>query len=216
MNSRMPAVLLVLATAFSPSGCASGNVNYAPPSFGAAPASNVKIIDAPRDSVWKASVPELSKQFFVINNVDKSSGLINISYSGDPEKYVNCGNIVSNVKNLRGARTYSFPGSRAHQQYEIMTGSNLYGVDRQVSLEGRMNLVFEDVAPNKTKVTANTRYVLSRRIITTRVGTDRSENYSDNASFNTGGSGTFPATSAGSTTCVPTGALETEALAAVK
>ena len=30
-------------------------------------------------------------QFFVSNNLAKSTGLVNLSYSGVPEKYLDCG-----------------------------------------------------------------------------------------------------------------------------
>lgn len=103
-------------------GCA-GKVDYIRPTMQATPGQNVKLIQKPRDAVWAASVPALSKQFFVINNLDKSSGLINLSYSGDPEKYIDCGRITSFVKNAQGERTYDFAGAKAQQSYEIMNPS---------------------------------------------------------------------------------------------
>jgi hypothetical protein len=132
-------------------GCA-GKLDYARPS--APPTvSNAKTIEKPRDTVWNASVPELGKQFFVINNLDKSSGLINVSYNGDPENYIDCGRITSYVKNARGERTYDFPGARAQQSYEVMNANGLFFVERKMSLEGRVNLVFEEMGPDVTKVT---------------------------------------------------------------
>ena len=72
------AILLVAVSLVA--GCA-GKLDYVRPTTPAAASTNYKIIDKPREAVWNASVPELGKQFFVINNLDKSSGLINISYS---------------------------------------------------------------------------------------------------------------------------------------
>src|SRR5262245_21227292 len=75
---KMRALFAVCIVAFV-AGC-SGKMDYVRPS--ASPvASNSKTIAKPRDIVWNASIPELSKQFFVINNMDKSSGLINMSYT---------------------------------------------------------------------------------------------------------------------------------------
>ena len=85
--------LLLVAILLSVAACA-GKIDYVRPTSQLAPAANVKTIDRPREAVWNTSVPELSKQFFVINNLDKSSGLMNISYTGDPERYIDCGRIT--------------------------------------------------------------------------------------------------------------------------
>ena len=114
MKNAVPLVALLFLA-----GCA-GKLDYVRPSTAPGSANNTKIIDKPREAVWNSSVPELGKQFFVINNLDKSSGLINVSYNGDPEKYIDCGRVTSYVKNARGERTYDFPASKANQQYEVM------------------------------------------------------------------------------------------------
>jgi hypothetical protein len=194
-------------------GCA-GKVDYIRPNTQTV-GSNVKVIDKPRDAVWNAAVPELGKRFFVINNLDKSSGLINISYSGDPEKYIDCGRITSYVKNARGERTYNFPGAKAQQSYEVMTNL-LFFVDRRMSLDGRVNLIFEEVSPTQTRVTASTRYVV-KKDITVRDVEGRTRSASDSLSFNTGGSAAFPAQPDGrATECAATGAIERDILSVLQ
>lgn len=195
-------------------GCA-GKIDYVRPSTPIA-TNNSKIVNKSKDEVWNSAVPALGKQFFVINNLDKSSGLINVSYSGDPEKYVDCGSVSSYVKNARGERTYAFPAASKAQTYEVMQGGLLYQVSRKMEVEGRVNLIFEDTGDNKTKVTANTRYLVKRDITSTQHGgpTGRS---SDSISFNSGSSSAFPATADGrATECVSTGALEAAILSAVQ
>lgn len=197
-------------------GCA-GKIEYARPSTSLGPAHNSKTIDRPREAVWNSSVPELGKQFFVINNLDKSSGLINISYSGDPERYVDCGRVRSYVKNARGERTYDFPASKASQQYEVMNDRGLFFVNRKLSLEGRVNLVFEEVGPNQTRVTANTRYVVTRQLSVTTPSVAIPQSSTDSISFNGGASGAFSTNGAGpNTECVSTGDLEREILSVIK
>lgn len=210
----MRVIASLLAVVFV-SGCA-GKLDYVRPNISDAPSTNYKVIDKPREAVWNASVPELGKQFFVINNLDKSSGLINISYSGDPEKYIDCGRITSYVKNLAGERTYDFPGAKAQQSYEVMNGNGLFMVERKMSVEGRVNLVFEEVSPNQTKVTANTRYVVQRQQ-TVRGSNNFSRSASESISFNSGRSSAFPANADGRTSeCMANGALEDEILSAIK
>lgn len=197
------------------SGCA-GKLDYVRPTPPASASVNYKIIDRPREAVWNTSVPELGKQFFVINNLDKSSGLINISYSGDPEKYIDCGRITSYVMNARGERTYNFAGAKAQQTYEIMNANGLFILDRKMSLDGRVNLIFEELTPNRTKVTANTRYVVQRQSTVRNAATNFPQSSSDSISFNSGGSASFSNSDGRTTDCLATGALESEVLSAVK
>lgn len=51
-----------------------------------------KTINKPVNEVWDSLVKNMAKSFFVINNIDKESRIINISYSSEkPEDYVDCG-----------------------------------------------------------------------------------------------------------------------------
>jgi hypothetical protein len=178
----------------------------------------VKVIDRPREAVWNASIPELGKQFFVINNLGKSSGLINISYNGDPEKYIDCGRITSFVKNAQGERTYDFSGAKGQQSYEVMNqGVGLFFIDRKMSLEGRVNLVFEEVSPNQTRVTANTRYMVQRHQTVRSAVNNIPQSRTDNISFNSGSGASFPAGSDGrAAECVANGTLEREILSVIR
>jgi hypothetical protein len=202
-------LLLVLICA----GCA-GSLNYYPPTINNKPNPSI-IIDQNRDTVWKKMVPALGKHFFVINNIDKSSGLINISYSGNPEVYIDCGRIVSKVSNLQGERTYDFPAARANQQYEIMK-TNLYILNREMSLEGRMNLIFEEIGEDKTQVTAYTKYVVSKKVTVRNTGGGISQNFANSVSFNSDGIGTFPTGDGRETVCRPNGKFESDVLMLAK
>ena len=209
--------MLLTIAVLSLTACA-GKMDYVRPSSQVAPSSNVKSVERTRDAVWAASIPELSKQFFVINNLDKSSGLMNISYTGDPERYIDCGRITSFVKNANGERTYDFAGAKAQQRYEVMLPSaGLFFLDRRMSVEGRVNLIFEESGANVTRVTANTRYVVTRTQVIQRAGNNIPQNLSDSISFNSGGGASFPVNTQGQTAeCVATGALEREILSAIK
>lgn len=207
------ATLLIL---FLLSGC-SRKQDYVRPSIQPGAANNFKIIDKPREVVWNSTVPALGKQFFVINNLEKSSGLINVSYSGNPEKYIDCGRVTSYVKNGRGERTYDFLGASPQQRYEVMQGSMLFDVNRRLSLEGRVNLIFEEVTPNQTRVTASTRYVVQRQVTAIGASNRIPQTSTDSISFNSGSSSAFPSNRNGQATeCAATGALEREILAAIQ
>jgi hypothetical protein len=208
---------VALLTPLLLTACA-GKFEYLRPNSYALAESNIKTIERPREAVWTSSVPELGKQYFVINNLDKSSGFINVSYAGDPERYVDCGRLTSYVKNAQGERTYDFAGSKAQQSYEIMDpSSNLFFIDRRMNLEGRVNLIFEEVGSNATRVTVNVRYVISRTQIARRAGNNVTENRNDTISFNSGEGASFPANLRGQALeCVSTGVLEREILSFIK
>lgn len=202
----MKAVRLCISTVGATlllAGCA-GKVVYTPPSMTQI-SPTTKIIDQPIDSVWARAVPALSKQFFVINNLDKASGLINVSYSGDPSSYVDCGMISSHVQNARGSRDYVFNGASPYQEYEVMESGQLYFLRRRMALEGRINVVFESLGPTSTRVTANTKYVLTKTV-DVRNTTGHSNHGSDMVSFNSGSTVAFPGPF--TLECRATGALE--------
>lgn len=209
-------ILFTILSTLVLSACA-GKIDYIRPTTEPQSGANTKVVDRPRDSVWATSVPELSKQFFVINNLDKVSGLINISYGGDPQRYIDCGRITSYVKNARGERAYDFPGAIAQQAYEVMYPNGLFFIDRRMNIEGRVNVIFEDIEANRTKITVNTRYVVTRSQTIRSAANSGTQTGTDTISFNTGGRASFPANPQGQyPECIATGALETELLSAIR
>lgn len=195
-------------------GCMAGKVDLLPP-ITQPRLDNFLVVEKPFEAVWSAAVPALGKEFFIINNLDKASGFINISYAGDPEAYIDCGRIVSYVKNARGERTYDFPGASAEQVYEVMEAPHLYFVNRKMAIDGRMNLVFEQMTPTRTRVTANVRYIITRSGQIRDVnGNARSDSHS--ISFNSGSGASFPAAQDGrATKCVATGKFERQVLSLI-
>lgn len=206
--------LMILGLGVFLGGCA-GQVAYIPPT-NQLPGTNEKIVNKSFDEVWKTTIPALGKNFFVINNLDKDSGLVNVSYSGDPEKYVDCGVIDSKVSNMRGKREYRFPAAKADQAYEIMSQGQLYYLQRKMNLEGRVNLVVQSVEKNKTQVTANIKYVVTRQLRVAAAAGGFPQTFSDTISFGANSGAHFSAgeQSAG-TYCVANGHLEREILGIV-
>ena len=123
----------------------SGKEEYVPPVTSSIPA-NSRVIDLPKDQVWASLIPKMSATFFVINTIDKASGLISVSYSGDPMTYIDCGSVHVTVTNARGERHYDFPAASAENRYEEMPSGVLLFVDRRMALEGRVNVIVEEVS----------------------------------------------------------------------
>jgi len=200
--------LLLLPLILS-AGCAHSYKYTKPASF--YNIENSIIIDKPKDEVWAKLVSSLSETFFVINNIDKESGLINVSYSGTPENFVDCGEISSYIQNLAGERHYCFPAAKSYQEYEIW-GDTLTPVKRKMELEGRVNILVESVNSEKTKVSVHTKYALTKTVsmLVTKYGGYSSystwETMSDSVSFTTMDKvGVF---SSGGTECRCNGNLE--------
>lgn len=166
-------------------GCASSKFTYTPlkenPTI-----QNSIIVNQSKNVVWKKLIQGLGTNFFVINNLDKESGLINVSYSGDPELYVDGGEIHYYFSNARGERNYTFPASRKFAQYETMVNGKYAALTRNLSLEGRINILVNEIDSLQTSVTVNTKYILTLDIM----GQDAVGNpflpYSEVFSFNTG------------------------------
>ncbi len=126
---------------------------------------NEKVVVSDFDKVWDDLVADLSKTFYVINNIDKQSRLLNVSFriTDSISDYVDCG--ISDKK-------FSLASKQLDSRYKVADASSYFysaevqtnipntiyfEVFRQPSLEGRANIY---VAPSEqgTKVSVNTRY----------------------------------------------------------
>jgi hypothetical protein len=191
--------LVLIAAMFSFVGCST--ISYSPPEARSVK-ENIVTLPVARDPFWKDFVSQLSGEFFVINNLDKETGLINVSYSGDPERFVDCGRV-------RISDEREFPASRGAQSYRQWSALKEYRIDRQMQLDGRMNIIVQELASKNTQLTINTRYIVSRRMTTTDSSGGLTSNTNDSATFNYGQDGTFPSLAdSSSLVCRSTGALE--------
>lgn len=114
MNKSVVAFLLLGLSA-----CA-GKLEYTPPIGNGNVVTQISV-DKSKTELWDSVIASLSKDFFVINNIEKDSGFINVSYSGAPSSFIDCGEISSYVKNAAGERTYRFGGEKENQIYELTT-----------------------------------------------------------------------------------------------
>jgi len=122
------------------------------------------------DVIWDRLVKRLASSYFVINNIEKSSRIINLSFSSDtPELYVDCGNShrtfcrnadeedynynVASSSKYKMASQFGFNGNAQH----------IYYIDRQTHLNGRANIY---IAPTEhgTIVSVNCRFVLEIKV----------------------------------------------------
>jgi len=138
--------------------------------------TNEKYFDKDPSLVWDKLVRELSKSFYMINNIDKESRIINVSYnSNNVCNYVDCGSVHVDVKkgsvNKFGQDSYDFKICESNSYISESSAPNQSGIKspivcsnrRKPNLEGRMNIY---LAPegNGTLVTVNSRFILDIKL----------------------------------------------------
>lgn len=151
-------------------GCATSgrsNFSYVPPSTRVGPPTSETLVHESFDAVWDRLVGRLATGFFVINNIDKASRLINVSYSSDaPGDFVDCGQSTRQFSFKDESQTYTYQVAdsstfKTAATWGPMRNLPLVGqISRRTSVEGRINLYVAPVSQAATKVTANVKYVL--------------------------------------------------------
>ena len=154
--------LLVLVVSLVCAGCAAQrSETYSGPQ--ARQVESQIVLDQPFEETWDTLVRNLSKDFFVINNIEKASRIINVSFSTDnPEDFVDCG---------RSARQYTSPlgGQIQHYNYDsaadtqFMTATDdgfPWLMVRKTEMDGRAN-IYVAPADKDTELSVNVRYILT-------------------------------------------------------
>jgi hypothetical protein len=211
---RIPYIVVILTLAVFSVSCISGKNDYSPPLQMLSKQGKPSIvIDKPKDEVWKTLIKNIGTSFFVINNMDKESGFINLSYSGgDICNYLDCGNITSEITNARGTRTYNFPACADNKQYEVYDPNQMaiFNIERTMKLEGRINIVVQEEETNKIGMIVNIRYIVTKGLNYLNY---RYQPKTDTINFDSNESGIFPRVK---TECRSTGNLEQKILDLVK
>ncbi len=205
---RVRSIAAMLAVVVLSAAC-GGRFEYAPPA-GVETATLSRIVAKTTDDVWREAAAGSVQGRFVVNDADRRAGVITLTYSGDPERYVDCGSVTSYVKNVRGERTYRFPAAAAAVDYELMTGKEIVSIARQMALDARIVVTAAPVGITETRLTARAQYTLSRtmHIRDTQGGV---QTFAHLTRFTSDQDGTCP----GAVGCRATGALEADVLAAL-
>lgn len=162
-------------------------------------------VDMPKSELWSLLINKISNDFFVINNIDKDSGLINLSYETDSTKNINCGTLTygdgENAERRKASsRLIKIPFNGPFAGSAIRTY-------RSMGMSGRINVFVEEIEKSKTKVKVNVRYEIVKRF--ERSG---SRSSSSRVTMNSNGKAVFNS----GTICYPTGKLEQRILDLIK
>jgi len=169
-NFKKPIIyFMIIGVLFLFSGCTklgTNSLKYEKPLSTNLPNNN-KIINKPFDKVWDNLVSELATSFFVINNIDKESRIINISFhSNTPNQFVDCGKTTRNFSFNKQTETYSYDTAESSSfkhagkwgPYQNLP--SVLDLNRKVSLDGRINIYIAPLDENTTKISVNVKYIL--------------------------------------------------------
>lgn len=156
-------ILILFLSACATPGTSS--FNYSVPNSGGQIQNSI-VVDEDFEAVWDRLVGRLATGFFVINNIDKSSRLINVSFSSDnPEEYIDCGISTRSYKYKDESQTYRYKVAqdstykRAGSWGQMDTLPWTQEVYRDASLDGRINIYVAPMSGKGTQVSVNAKYL---------------------------------------------------------
>jgi hypothetical protein len=127
-------------------------------------------INQPYSQVWDKLVRDLSKSFYVINNIDKESRIINLSFSTQsPTDYVDCGETHRTYTQGEKIDNYDYNVAES-SEFKVASKTQQHPsfsyyaiVKHNTSLEGRANIYLAPLESDKTQTTVavNSRYILT-------------------------------------------------------
>ena len=195
--------------AFIISGCAISHVNYLPPEPTKQTAATITVKKS-ADDIWQSAISTLGSNFFVINNLEKDSGFINVSYSADPEKYCDCG-VYNTDYSFQLTEKLTFQGAKSRQDYwTVIPWPDRRCVKnrRTMALDGRINILIKDRSASECDILVNSRYQVTESIQSRIADNTLYRSDSETIVFDSGNAGEFSS----GTVCRPNGRLEKELL----
>ncbi len=121
---------------------------YVPPNIDDTNFKNSVITNKNIDETWASIIDFLSDSFFKIDNIEKDSGLLTLSFgSKEPENFIDCGDFEY---------TLFFTGEEFKGSYIDYAKSGLLAV-----LEAKMNINIQKINNESSKISINTNYTYS-------------------------------------------------------
>lgn len=186
----------------------SGRFEYVRPVTVEAP-TRFRLVARGVEEVWLQASTISTQHPLTLDGLDTNTGVINLTYSGDPERYVDCGHITSQVTNIRGERIYQFAAGAAAVDYELMTGTEIVSIARRMVLEARIVVTAIPIGRKETQLSVNAQYSLSRTMHV-RDAQGSVQTISHLTRFASDQDGIFP----GAVVCRARGTLEADVLSA--
>ena len=146
--SSLVMTILLLSCAVEKKKLTENVGKYVPPNIDDTNFKNSLITNKNFDDTWISVIDFVNDSFFNIENIDKDSGLIMLSFGlKEPENFIDCGDFEY---------TLFFTGEKFKGSYIEYAKSGLLAV-----LEAKMNINIQKIDNEFTKVSINTNYTFS-------------------------------------------------------
>jgi len=205
--------IIVLITIIIFGGCAKSQLTYTMPEN----IENIKIqttkeVIGDYNKIWSTLIRNLSDTSFSVNNIEKDSGFINISFSSNnPNEFIDCGKWSGFFENMQTKEIYNFDA--ADNANFLSLGDGVIRVNRVTELNGRINLSLQKIDNQKSMLKVNVRYVFTGKDYQTFLAYSYRNNISTwDITFD---SKTIGKNKLGQTTCKSIGTLEKKLLSLV-
>lgn len=152
--------MLIALYGLCASACADKvNVDIAPPQT--YDFQDSKIYNYSYDRVWDAVVKAVGSSYFVLENIEKDSGILSLSFSSQqPKNYIDCGHIREYGTIQMEKYELEYDGADSSVLRRV---ANPQGIPctahRALSLSGKSNILVSKISKNKTQVMIRTRYI---------------------------------------------------------
>jgi hypothetical protein len=151
-------VILLLAGVMACAAPERPELDYVPPSGQPAPTRSAFVRQQPW-LVWGNILDHLQQQGASVSAADELAGTIMVSYSGDPEPYVDCGWIVT----YEDDEFERVPAARSEASFLRRREGDVVALERDLSLDARMTVQVEPSGEDAV-VRADSTYVLTKTI----------------------------------------------------
>jgi len=162
------------------------------------------VINKGKDAVWNKLLQGVAEKFFSINNIEKDSGFINLSFRADnAELYVNCGDYVVINKKIPVADCSISKHGRYSSGIWVFKSC-------ETDVDGRVNILIQEISKNKSFIFVDIRFVV-------RHSTNLWNSWNGSSMYNNAEI-VFDSNNTGTNngiTCVSTGVLEKEVLSII-
>lgn len=161
MKKTLLGCLLAMCVALG-GGCSINKISMdmtSPPEYDI---QETKIYRKPYDKVWKAVVESIGSSYFVLENIEKDSGILSLSFSTQtPKDLIDCGTVIETGTIQMQKYSLTYDGTETNLVKKLVTKNGIPGESlRKFSLSGKANVLVQSVGKNETKVTVKTRYVV--------------------------------------------------------
>lgn len=104
---------------------------------------NSKVFHQPYDKVWRATVESIGESFFVLENIEKHSGIMSLSFfAKEPADFIDCGTVHDNG-NIFGreySNTFKENSSSVYRKMLLVNGKPLMLIELSNFLENQILL----------------------------------------------------------------------------